>query len=30
MVKDVACTGAGDGRPNRWLSRSHPRIGYRL
>ena len=30
MVKIVACAGAGDGRPNRWLSFSHPRVGYRL
>ncbi|MFG5379915.1 EscU/YscU/HrcU family type III secretion system export apparatus switch protein [Yoonia sp. R2-816] len=28
--KYVAGTGAGDGRPNRVLSRSHPRIEYRL
>ena len=28
--KPVACAGAGDGGPNRWLSFSHPRIGYRL
>ncbi len=30
MVKICSCAGAGDGRPNRVLSCSHPRIAYRL
>ncbi|PTR12065.1 hypothetical protein C8J28_12524 [Cereibacter azotoformans] len=29
-VNDGACAVAGDGGPNRWLSCSHPRVGYRL